>query len=100
MTEREQYMGIDNDDINKMQNYITEYNNALKCLKNLIDDTNDVDLKDTIEWLLDGLETNEKSRYDEYLDTVYEWENFNKNDYYDNDGINQDRINDIYGGLR
>lgn len=95
---------FDLDEINQKQEFVDEYEYAMDEIENLIQHLGNVitdkSLKETIDLLPEYITINEGIRYSECKDILEDFEDFNPNDYNDNEEINQDYLNDIYGGLR
>lgn len=99
---REEYFDIA--EINKMQEFVDEYDYAMdeiekivQYLKEVIKDTS---LRETIDLLPEYITVQEGFRYKDYREQLEDFENFDINDYNDNTGIWEDHLNDIYGGLK
>lgn len=99
---REDYYDII--EINKMQNFVDEYEYTIDELTTTINHLKtkitDKSLEETIEGMFDYIKDNENIRYNDYKEILTEFEYFNINDYDDNEGIWEDYQRDIMGGLK
>lgn len=94
----------DLNEINRMQEFIDEYEYTMDEVEKLVqylgNVVGDTSLHETIDLLPEYITVQEGKRYSDYKDILEDFEDFNINDYNDNDGINQEYLNDIYGGLK
>lgn len=95
---------FDINEMNRMQEFVDEYDYAMDEIENLVQHLvnviGDLSLRETIELLPEYVVVQEGKRYNDYKEVLEEFEDFNPHDYNDNDGINQEYLNDIYGGLK
>jgi len=78
------------EDLNKMQEYIDEYEFVIKRIKNYQKRLQKIiendDLRRAVGWLADVIVDNEGPTYDDYKEKIYEAEN-DDHDYTNNKGI-------------
>lgn len=90
-------------EINAMEEFVFEYERAIKKTNQLIEEllkfTTDESLIEDIKALKEPIETNEKSRYEDYKEKLEDFENFSENDYNNNDGLDQEYITGKIGGI-
>lgn len=85
---------FDEKEIEKMKDFISDYDYVVNELNEQVallqDIVADEGLCDTLNCLLETIEVNEKSRYEEYKEQIEEYENFDPRDYNDNDGLKEE----------
>lgn len=102
MRKREEYFDLK--EINEMETFTTEYETALEKIDELIEElinyTTDESLIEDIRLLREPIEINDGSRYRDYKEKLYDFENFNEEDYINNDGLEDEYITGKIGGLK
>lgn len=102
MRKREEYFDLK--EINEMETFTTEYETALEKIDELIEElinyTTDESLIEDIRLLKEPIEVNDGARYRDCKEKLYDFENFNEEDYINNDGLEDEYITGKIGGLK
>lgn len=62
-------------DLEDMQEFVDEYKNIKNKLENLLDDTNNKDLKEEINGLISALEEDHQEQYQDFTERIDKLEN-------------------------
>lgn len=85
---------FDSKEIERMKDFVSDYDYVMNELNEQItlwqDIVTDEGLSETLDYLVETLEINEKSRYEEYKEQIEEYENFDPRDYNDNEGLKEE----------